>query len=237
MPAIYPPELETELVRQFFAPRGKGYFVEVGANDPKTESQSWHLEQAGWTGILVEPLPNLAARLREARTAKVYEVACSSPERAGTRMTLHVAGAFSSFNPKLSVTGVRPETAIDVPVRTLDSLLDEAQAPKPIDLLSVDVEGHELDVLRGFDFKRWQPRLILLEDHVTSLDKHNFLQRAGYRLIRRTGLNGWYAPRDAAPSLDWQGRWQIFRKYYLALPFRILREFKRRMRDRIRLGG
>ena len=59
-------------------------------------------------------------------------------------------------------------------MRTLDSLLDEAEAPKPIDLLSVDVEGHELDVLRGFDFVRWQPRLILLEDHVTNLDKHTF---------------------------------------------------------------
>ena len=80
MPAIFPPEQETELVRQFFAARGKGYFVEVGANDPKTESQSWHLEQEGWTGILVEPLPNLAARLRDMRTAKVYEVACSSPD-------------------------------------------------------------------------------------------------------------------------------------------------------------
>ena len=235
MPAIFPPEQETELVRQFFAARGKGYFVEVGANDPKTESQSWHLEQSGWSGILVEPLPDLAARLRQMRTARVYEVACSSPERAGGRMTLHVAGAFSSFNPKLSVTGVRPEASIEVPVRTLDSLLDDAEAPKPIDLLSVDVEGHELDVLRGFDFARWQPRLILLEDHVTNLDKHNFLQRAGYRLIRRTGLNGWYAPRDSAPSLDWQGRWQIFRKYYLALPFRVMRDFKRRMRDRIRL--
>ena len=236
MPAIFPPEQETELVRQFFAARGKGYFVEVGANDPKTESQSWHLEQSGWTGILVEPLPNLAARLRENRTAKVYEVACSSPEHAGRHMTLHVAGAFSSFNPKLSVTGVRPESAIDVPVHTLDSLLDDAKAPKPIDLLSVDVEGHELDVLRGFDFARWKPHLILLEDHVTSLDKHRFLQNAGYRLIRRTGLNGWYAPQDEAPALDWWGRWQIVRKYYLALPFRILRELKRRMRDRIRLG-
>jgi hypothetical protein len=61
---------------------------------------------------------------------------------------------------------VRPETSIEVPVRTLDSLLDDAKAPKPIDLLSIDVEGHELDVLRGFDFARWQPRLILLEDHV-----------------------------------------------------------------------
>jgi hypothetical protein len=95
------------------------------------------------------------------------------------------------------------------------------------------VEGHELDVLRGFDFAYWRPRLILLEDHVTSLDKHRFLNEAGYRLMRRTGLNGWYVPQDNAPALDWLGRWQIFRKYYLGLPFRILRDARRRLRDRL----
>jgi hypothetical protein len=92
-------------------------------------------------------------------------------------------------------------------------------------------------VLRGFDFARWRPRLILLEDHVTSLAKHRFLTAAGYTLIRRTGLNGWYVPREGAPALNWFGRWQILRKYYLALPFRVLRDAKRRLRDRIRFGS
>ena len=226
-------------MREFFRRRGKGYFVEVGANDPKTESQSWHLEQSGWTGILVEPLPDLAARLAEAAHGQgVTKSPAPRPSAPAARMTLHVAGAVLVVQSEICRSPACGRRAsIDVPVRTLDSLLDEAEAPKPIDLLSVDVEGHELDVLRGFDFARWKPRLILLEDHVTSLDKHTSCQRAGYRLIRRTGLNGWYAPRDDAPPLDWQGRWQIFRKYYLALPFRILREFKRRMRDRIRLGN
>lgn len=235
MAAIFPPEQEISLVRDFFG-SGTGYFVEVGANEPEKESQSFHLECAGWTGVLIEPQPDLAAQLREKRTARVFEAACSSPERAGSRMTLYVLGPYSSFDRKLAVTGLRPEHAIQVPVRTLNDILEEARAPRPIDLLSVDVEGHELDVLRGFDFARWQPRLILLEDHVTSLDKHRFLTRAGYCLIRRTGLNGWYVPRSAAPEQDLLGWWQIVRKYYLGLPFRILRDAKRRLRDRLASG-
>lgn len=151
-------------------------------------------------------------------------------------MRLYVSGAFSSFDPNLAVTGIRPDKTIDVPVRTLDDILSEGQAPQPVDFLSIDVEGHEIDVLRGFDFARWRPRLILLEDHVTGLGKHLFMRSAGYRLIRRTGLNGWYVPREEAPALDWTGRWQILRKYYLALPFRIVRDFKRRLRDRIRFA-
>ena len=68
-----------------------------------------------------------------------------------------------------------PKASIEVPIRTLDSILDEANAPARLDFLSIDVEGHEIDVLRGFDFARWNPRLILLEDHVADLAKHHFL--------------------------------------------------------------
>jgi FkbM family methyltransferase len=231
--AIFPPQDEEGLVREFFGRRA-GFFVEVGANEPQKESQSWHLEQVGWTGVLIEPQPDLAEELKRLRKAKVYAVACSAPQHAGRTMRLHVAGAFSSFDAGLAVTGVRAERAIDVPVRTLDDVLADAQAPRPLDLLSVDVEGHEIEVLRGFDFVEWRPRLILLEDHVTDLAKHRFMRSNGYRLMRRTGLNGWYVPREGALPLGVLGRWQILRKYYLALPFRILRDVKRRLRDRLR---
>lgn len=233
VPAVFKPEFEVPLVREFFRDTPNGFFVEVGANDPKKDSQSFHLEEAGWTGILVEPLPELASELRRVRKANVFEVACSSPDRAGQTMTLHVAGPFSSFDPHLAVTGMRADRTVDVKVDTLDHVLAQGGANK-IDLMSVDVEGHELEVLSGFDFRRWQPRLILLEDHVSSLDKHRFMQRAGYRLMRRTGLNGWYVPEASAPPMDLLGHWQIFRKYYLALPFRMFRDWRRRLRDRIR---
>ncbi len=80
LPAIYKPEFEAAMVREFFRATPRGFFVEVGANDPQKDSQSWHLERQGWDGILVEPVPELAARLRHERKARVFEVACSSPQ-------------------------------------------------------------------------------------------------------------------------------------------------------------
>lgn len=230
MRAIFPPDDETLMVREFFGGRPEGFFVDVGANEPVEGSQTWHLEKAGWRGILVEPQPDLAERLRQTRKAKVFAVACSSPQNAGATMPLHIAGPFSSFDSALMVAGVKPSALIEVPVRTLDSLLAEAGAPQPIDFLSVDVEGHEIDVLSGFDFARWRPRLILLEDHVVNLTKHRFMRRVGYKLIRRTGLNAWYVPPEQAFSLGLVGRWQMLRKYYLGLPFRVLRDLLRRLR-------
>lgn len=222
-------EREKVLVREFFGDT-KGFFVEVGANDPRQGSQSWHLEQAGWRGVLIEPQPQLAAKLREARSAAVFAVACSSPQRAGGTLPLHLAGPMSAIDRDRMAYGAIPEAVIDVPVRTLDDILVEAGAPAPLDFLSVDVEGHEIEVLKGFNFARWRPRLILLEDHVADLSKHRFLRRAGYRLVRRTDYNGWYVPEAAEARPDWRERWEILRKYRLALPFRVMRDYSRRLR-------
>ena len=221
-------------MRNFFGGARSGFFVEVGANRPQELSQTWHLEQLGWTGILVEPQPELAGDLCRARSAKVFAVACSSPENAGRRMQLHVAGPWSALDRDRMTPGAQPERVIEVPVRTLDDILIEARAPVGFDFLSIDVEGHELEVLSGFDFARWRPHLVLLEDFVGNLSKHRFLRAAGYRLVRRFDNNGWYIPADASIRLSPRERWLIARKYYLALPFRIARNASRRLRHRLR---
>jgi FkbM family methyltransferase len=223
-------EEERRLVRAFFDGTKSGFFVEVGANDPFERSQTWHLEQLGWTGALVEPLPDLAVKLVKARAAMVFAVACSSPDNAGRAMPLHVAGPLSSLHRDRMAPGAEPQTVIEVPARTLDDILMEASAPSPIDLLSIDVEGHELEVLHGFDFARWRPRLIMIEDHVSGLAKHWYLQSSGYRLIRRVGNNGWYIPAAEPFKIGWRDRWEILRKYYLGLPFRWARNASRNIR-------
>jgi FkbM family methyltransferase len=225
----HPPDHEMRLIAAFFGDR-KGYFVEVGANEPRARSQTFHLEQAGWSGVLIEPQPALAARLRAERKAKVFAVACSAPQNAGRTLPLHVAGPLSALDRARMAPGAAPETIIYVPVRTLDSVLTEAGAPAGFDFLSIDVEGHELEVLRGFSIARWRPRLILLEDHVRDLAKHRYLTAHGYRIVRRYENNGWYVARGDAARASLADRWEILRKYYLALPFRILRNLSRRLR-------
>jgi hypothetical protein len=96
------------------------------------------------------------------------------------------------------------------------------------------VEGHEIEVLRGFDIARWKPHLIVLEDHVGNLRSTGNLLGAGYRIIRCYENNGWYVPRDFAAKCQWTDRWEILRKYYLALPFRVLRNLSRRLRKPVK---
>jgi FkbM family methyltransferase len=231
MRAILPPDSEARLVREFFGSK-TGYFVDVGANDPEVDSQTWHLEQIGWTGILVEPQPMLAEKLRQRRNATVYAVACSSPANAGKQMMLHLAGIHTSLNPDFFVFHMRRESAVAVPMKTLDELLIDAKAPAPLDFVSIDVESHEIPVLDGFDIERWRPKLLLIEDLVFDRRLHHYLQLRGYKWVRRTGLNAWYVPAVAPMRVSRLGRLQFFRKYYLGVPFRRLRETLRRVRTR-----
>jgi FkbM family methyltransferase len=154
-----------------------GFFVEAGANDGFDQSNTYYLERfRGWRGVLVEPIPSLYREaVAERPASRVFNCALvpfGHPEptvrmRYGNLMSVvrgakgsddadaaHTAGAFA--------LGMEPEYEVDVPARTLSSLLDEAGAPE-IDLLSLDVEGFEPQVLRGLDLERHAPRWALIE--------------------------------------------------------------------------
>jgi FkbM family methyltransferase len=229
MSAIFEPGCEAGLKEAFFAHACSGYFVEVGANHPHDLSQTWNLEQRGCDRVLIEPQPELAAARRRQRLAKVYPVACASRQQAGRMMSLYLAG-IHSLDRYLNISTIRPKGTIEVAVTTLDEILLDAGAPAPIDLLSVDVEGLEIDVLKGVDLKRRRPRLILIEDLAMNLDLHRYLRLRGDKWMRRTGLNSWYLPHDAPVSVALKGCLQFVRKHSLGLPFRHLREASRRLR-------
>ncbi len=110
----------------------------------------------------------------------------------------------------------------EVEVVTVDSILEQVNL-QHIDFVSIDTEGTELDVLQGFNIKRYRPSLILLEDKVNSLDKHFYLMSKGYKLVRRTDLNSWYIPKEANFDINFLEKCKLFRKFYLSLPFRKLK--------------
>jgi FkbM family methyltransferase len=147
-----------------------GTFVEAGAHDGYTQSNTYYLERhLGWSGALVEAIPELQARARRRRPrSKVVGCALVGPGfardtaevRFGDLMST-VGGDGSHAAGGLAVTG-RRGYSIEVPARTLESVLSET-GMEAIDLLVLDVEGHELDVLAGLDLERHAPRYMLIE--------------------------------------------------------------------------
>jgi FkbM family methyltransferase len=155
-------------------PAEPGFFVEAGANDGFQQSNTYALERIhGWRGVLVEPVPELAHEAERERAVRVFNcalVAQDFPDPAltlcyGGLMTV-VAGARPDGRDWVAaahaVAQEEPEHEFAVPARTLSSILDEIAAPG-VDLMSLDVEGYEREVLRGIDFERHAPRLLIVE--------------------------------------------------------------------------
>lgn len=195
---------EDRILASLFENNGARTCVDVGANDGVTGSVSLHFEQAGWRCVLVEPNPELCVRLRRERSAFLFEGAASSGKGVTTLMLAEGADlshAVSSIEPGAEADIVRQGLsvrAVEVKTAPLDDILEEAGVtPGEIAFVSIDVEGHEPTVLKGFTLSRWKPRVIIIEDN--SILFGNGLQAAlnkdDYVRFRRTGVNDWYAAK------------------------------------------
>lgn len=214
---------EPRLLNEYFE-GSKNIFIDVGANFPDT-SISTVLEMKGWKGIVIEPQPECIRVLKKYRKCKIVQYACSSKKNQNKSLKLWVAGPQSSLKLEFISPKDRPNKFIYVKVTTLNKILSKNNIKK-IDLLSIDTEGTEIDVLDGLNFKRYSPRLILIEDHARDFEKHNYLKKLGYKLFRRTGYNAWYAKTKDALDISLFGRLQLLLKYYIGGPLKKFRRWR-----------
>jgi FkbM family methyltransferase len=154
-----------------------GFFVEAGANDGVTQSNTlFFARYRGWRGLLIEPVPELARRCRAARPESIVEqVALVAPDHGATTIAMRYANLMSV------VEGARGSDADDrrhaelgeqlqgissyelrAPARTLSAIL-ETHGVERIDLLCLDLEGYEPTALRGLDLDRHRPAWMLVE--------------------------------------------------------------------------
>lgn len=131
---------------------GRGVFVEVGAHDGVSDSNTFYFEQAGWTGLCIEANPALWDRLAANRLCGIGRYAVGGDR--GRTFDVHPNDKWSGFG-----RGGRP---ITVPVKSLADALSEAGIGG-IDLLSLDVEGSELDVWGTFDHNLHKPKIVIVE--------------------------------------------------------------------------
>jgi FkbM family methyltransferase len=193
---------EDRWLEWYFGGKKAGFFVDVGAYDGVVISNTYYFEAIGWTGILLEPNPAKAELCRRNRPrSRVFECAAvSSP--AVTEVVLHdVPGGevystlfANDFNVERLKTYGLSSRRVVVKARTLDSILVEV-GPAEIDFVSIDVEGAELEVLKGFDIKRWKPRLVMIENlTVRGSELRDYFTRSGYVYIRSISINDIYCP-------------------------------------------
>jgi FkbM family methyltransferase len=211
-----------DLYRLFLGERREGLFVEVGAYDGVSFSNSSCLADAGWSGLLIEPIPEFAelCRQRYRGNQRIEIVHCAVGAEQGD-VEISVAGPFTTANGEVMKSygtidwakrAVSHSSKIRVEQRTLDAILaDSPFGDRPIDVLIVDVEGAEDGVFAGFSLARRVPKMIIVELSHTHPDLHSIsaddarLQRAiehvGYEVVYKDKINTvLLSRRDGATS-------------------------------------
>jgi FkbM family methyltransferase len=177
----------------------KGCFVDVGANDGVTDSNTYWLEKQGWNGICVEPDPRLTRTLRANRDAKTTVLALAAGSDIAATFYLADLPAWSGTTPPKGHS--EPYT---VAMNRLDAIL-ESCGYKQVDLLSIDTEGTELEVLQTIDLQSYSPAVIIVEwdsqsrengDHEQEI--REYMAKQPYDCAAKIGANLIFVRRENA---------------------------------------
>ena len=200
---------EDNELSKIFASVPQGTCVEVGGFDGITGSNTYYFERIGWECLLVEPIPELCEKIRKIRKCTLVQAAASSksgtatlivPEKFKELSTLHLS---KIQQDRILAEGGAELNEITVQVKTLDQILQDASITK-IDFITIDVEGHEIEVLKGFTIQSYTPRVIILEDSFCRRDQSavNYLRHFGYVNFKRTGCNDWFCKLTDSSLID-----------------------------------
>jgi FkbM family methyltransferase len=183
-------------------PHKNGYYVEIGANDGISQSNSLYFERKKkWSGILVEPDKHnfrLLTRNRKKRN-KFFNCACVSFDFKENfikfiysdlmSVTINDKSEFDKVNTH-ALSGMQflaKDEIIKtylVPAMNLESILEKANAPSLMDFFSLDVEGHELEVLKGLNHTKFRFKYILIETSEFATIS-SYLDNARYHFIEK----------------------------------------------------
>jgi FkbM family methyltransferase len=177
MSAFYRPPASCQIpglariYEELFGQKSDGVFLEIGAFDGETCSNTSFLADLGWEGYYVEPVMEYAQRCRQRHKGndkvKIAVVAVGdfdgqSEISIGGVLTSLAGHHIEAFKNLAWAKGYHRGDIRTVPVVTPTTLLTRLGLGR-IDLMIVDVEGFELPIFRAFDFSRWRPSVIIVE--------------------------------------------------------------------------
>lgn len=180
-----------------------GVFLDIGANDGFTFSNSLLFEEHGWSGVCVEPHPLMFQTLKQRRNCHLVNACISDADNTVNFMV--VEGSANMLSGIVEFIDTRHIKRIDKEIAESGGnkriVTIEALSPvtlcarfniQQVDFLSVDTEGCELNILKSFDFKKVSVRIISVENGSRSSVVYRYLTSQGFVLVKCVGCDEIY---------------------------------------------
>jgi FkbM family methyltransferase len=188
---------QDSFVDEFFKGKHNGVFIDIGAHDGVSCSNTLFLEkERAWTGVCIEPGLEEFKKLKESRSAVCMD--CAISNKNGDDEFVYIEGyanmlsGLKSGHNTQHTERINREVAqyggkinnIKVYTRTLQSILEENNISE-VDYCSIDTEGSEFDIIKSIDFSKVNIKLFSIENNYGSTDIQQYLEQQGYCLYTK----------------------------------------------------
>ena len=182
------------LILNIFKNQKNGFYLDIGCGHPIKNNNTYLLNKKGWSGINID-LDEENIDLFNSYRKKDINVATAVSDKEGetdlyfyhSKSSLNTISKENADFQKAKVSSIRK-----IKTQTINKILENSPyKDRKVDFLSVDVEGSELSILKNFDFKKYSPKVIVVEYLDLSLKKleiknlniDNILKSDIYKLI------------------------------------------------------
>ncbi len=199
-----------DLILPHMGAQNRGFYVDVGAYQPRSKSNTYKLYLKGWSGITIEPNPDVATSFKRVRPRDTHlSIGISNFESELVYYKFAEANC-NSFAPEWAER-FKVQEKVPIKCLPLTNVLDQYCRNQHIDLLSVDCEGHDMEVLQSLDWARYRPTVVIIEDFAAfsngslpsgSSPIRSFMIELKYALASQTVFSSFYVDRLAFGSSD-----------------------------------
>lgn len=182
------------LLEHIFKNQSKGFYIDVGCQHPVMNNNTYLLYKKGWNGINID-LDKKNIDLFNFYRKRDLNINFAISSREGERELFfyHDKSAINTLEKSVAnYQRAQVKEIKKVKTKTLNSIIENSKFNDlTIDFLSIDVEGHELDVIKGFDLKKYKPKVVIIEFldlslkklEIKNLDINNFLKSEIYQYM------------------------------------------------------
>ena len=186
---------EDIFIRRFFKNEKTGFYVDIGSYHPIKGSLTYYLFKKGWKGLNVD-LSKVSVDLFKISRPNDYNINAAITDFDGETEYFE-SGAINQQN---SLVSEKDKKKIKIKAYKLNTLLDDFNILE-IDYLNIDVEGNEFKVISTFDFEKFHPKLISIEQNIYNSEKifdeecHKLLLAKNYFLASKIGVTCIYVDK------------------------------------------